>query len=196
MLTAAVSHDMRTPLNAMIGLLQNMNQFVSDEKGLKFLKIISSSSKILLYLVNDLLDFMKLKNAKFTKNEQMINLKQSVSELLDIFRVAIAEKGIQLHYVCSERMPEEVVTDAQRINQVLINLMQNAVKFTMQGSITVEMDYETSIDMLRVTVRDTGIGIKNEDKGKLFKMFGKLEDTAVINTSGIGLGLSICKQIV
>ena len=123
-------------------------------------------------------------------------MKRSVSELLDIFRVAIAEKGIQLHYVCSERMPEEVVTDAQRINQVLINLMQNAVKFTMQGSITVEMDYETSIDMLRVTVRDTGIGIKNEDKGKLFKMFGKLEDTAVINTTGIGLGLSICKQIV
>ena len=68
MLTATVSHDMRTPLNAMMGLLQNMNQFVSDERGFKFLTIIMSSSKLLLYLVNDLLDFLKLKNAKFAKN--------------------------------------------------------------------------------------------------------------------------------
>ena len=194
MLTATVSHDMRTPLNAMIGLLNTMDVFVQDERGKRFLKIISSSSEILLFLVNDLLDFFQIKHNKFRKNEYRTNIKQSIGALIDIFGVAAEEKGLQLRYIVSDRVPQEVITDEQRVKQVLINLIQNALKFTMQGSITVLVDYRD--DMLRVTVRDTGIGIKSEDKERLFTLFGRLEDTAQMNTTGIGLGLSICMKIV
>ena len=94
MLTATVSHDMRTPLNSMIGLLSNMDIFVKDERGKKFLKIIMSSSKILLFLVNDLLDFFQIKNDKFRKNEHKTNIKEAIGNVLDIFSVAFQEKGL------------------------------------------------------------------------------------------------------
>ena len=89
-----------------------------------------------------------------------------------------------------------MIADEQRVKQVLINLVQNALKFTMNGSITVVVDFDYATNMLIVTVKDTGIGIKEEDRSKLFTLFGKLDSTAHINTSGIGLGLSICRNIV
>lgn len=100
MLTATVSHDMRTPLNAMIGLLQNMDSFVSDEKGKKFLEIIISSSEILLFLVNDLLDFFQIKNGKFTKHETKVDIRSSILKLLDMFKIGASMKGIELEFVC------------------------------------------------------------------------------------------------
>ncbi len=93
-------------------------------------------------------------------------------------------------------MPDEIIIDEQRVKQVLINLIQNALKFTFQGFIQVVLAFELYPTILKFTVKDTGIGIRPEDKDKLFKLFGKIETTASINTSGIGLGLSICMKIV
>ena len=93
MLTATVSHDMRTPLNAIIGLLGNLDCFVI-EQGKRFLPIIKNSSQFLLFLVNDLLDFFQIKNGKFKKNEKPTNLRESIRGLLDMFRVGASEKGI------------------------------------------------------------------------------------------------------
>ena len=96
MLTATVSHDMRTPLNAILNLLENLEPFVTDERGNKFVKVISYSSKILLFLVNDLLDLFQIKNGKFKKHEAPVNIKQSVEQLLEIFRVGAMEKNIKI----------------------------------------------------------------------------------------------------
>eukprot|EP00347_Sterkiella_histriomuscorum_P003392 403364475 len=195
MLTATVSHDMRTPLNAIIGLLGNLENFV-HQQGKRYLPIIQSSSKFMLFLVNDLLDFFQIKNGKFKKNEGLTNLRDGIRELVDMFKVAANEKGIQLIFFCQDDFPDQVIVDSQRIQQILLNLLQNALKFTFEGSITVTMRYEIKSQLIVFNVQDSGIGIKDEDREKLFTMFGKIEATRNINTSGVGIGLTICKKIV
>ena len=111
MLTATVSHDMRTPLNAILNLLENLEPCVRDEKGRKFLKVISYSSKILLFLVNDLLDLFQIKNGIFQKHEAPINIKQSVQQLLEIFSVGAMEKKINIQLICDPSVPDNVITD-------------------------------------------------------------------------------------
>ncbi|CDW74713.1 multi-sensor hybrid histidine kinase [Stylonychia lemnae] len=197
MLTATVSHDMRTPLNAMTGLLDSIKTFIGDnQKGLRLLKVVDNSCKILLSLVNDLLDFSQIKNGKFRKNEQIVDIKKSVQDALDIIKLAVNEKGLELRVKFDSNIPPELITDGPRINQVLLNLLQNALKFTSFGYIQVSCQFVEGINTLKFSVKDTGIGIKNEDKSKLFTLFGKIESTNSMNTSGVGLGLNICKQIV
>eukprot|EP00347_Sterkiella_histriomuscorum_P024327 403331514 len=196
MLTATVSHDMRTPLNAMCGLISNIESFIVGDSGQRLLKIVKSSSKILLFLVNDLLDFTQIRNNKFRKNEKPCNIKETIKEAIDIIQLAVEEKGLSLLYKYDNNIPNELITDSQRINQIVLNLLQNALKFTSKGQISLHLKYDEMMHKLIFIVKDQGIGIKQEDKQKLFTLFGKLEATASINTSGIGLGLSICKKIV
>eukprot|EP00347_Sterkiella_histriomuscorum_P013700 403363702 len=196
MLTATVSHDLRTPLNAIIGLLGNLDGFISDQRGIKFLNIIRNSSKFMVFLVNDLLDYYQIKNGKFQPNYQTINIQESIQELVDMFSIGAREKGISVIYSKYAHLPQFVSIDEQRTKQVILNLLQNSLKFTYHGSITVDLNYSYQTEQVIFTVQDTGVGIKPEDQAKLFQIFGKLECTASINTSGIGLGLSICKKIV
>ena len=111
MITATVSHEMRTPLNAINGLLQSISLFVSSEQGKKLIKIVENSSKLLLFLVNDLLDYSQIKNGKFKKNEQPTDIRQAVTDLLDILRLAIEEKGLQLIFHCHDNVPQICVVD-------------------------------------------------------------------------------------
>eukprot|EP00347_Sterkiella_histriomuscorum_P015831 403355522 len=196
MLTATVSHDLRTPLNAIIGLLNNLDSFITDQRGQLFLSIIKNSSHFMNFLVNDLLDYFQIKNGKFTANCQQVDINQSMAQLIEIFSLGAREKGINLSYTFSQQVPPTVLIDEQRTRQIVLNLLQNALKFTFRGSIRVFLDYNMATQQLIIEVSDTGVGIKLEDQQKLFQMFGKLESTASINTSGIGLGLSICKKIV
>eukprot|EP00347_Sterkiella_histriomuscorum_P014196 403361802 len=196
MLTATVSHDMRTPLNSMIGLLNNMDMFVSDLQGRRFLNIIRNSSNFMLFLVNDLLDFFQIKNGKFTKNLKYTDMAKSLRDLIEMFNVGASEKGIELFLEIQPQFPALIYVDEQRIKQVILNLLQNALKFTFQGHIKVEASFDYQIQELKISVTDTGVGISKVDQKDLFKMFGKLEKTQDINTAGVGLGLSICKQIV
>jgi signal transduction histidine kinase len=113
--------------------------------------------------------------------------------LIDMFSVGACEKGIAIHFNCDDSVPEEIVTDEQRIKQVVLNLLSNAMKFTAKGSITVNVHFNPEESFLITSVTDTGVGIKLSDQDKLFKVFGKLSATSSINTNGIGLGLNICK---
>eukprot|EP00347_Sterkiella_histriomuscorum_P000376 403376099 len=196
MLTATVSHDMRTPLNAMTGLLNSLDMFITDATGRRFLNIIRNSSRFMCFLVNDLLDLFQIKNGKFKKKLEWVNINNSFKELIDMFGIGAQEKGIQIFYEVSDNFPVQLYLDEQRTKQILLNLLQNSLKFTFQGYIKVIANYDESEQILLVSVQDTGIGIQKEDRAKLFQLFGKLEKTAQINTSGIGLGLSICKTIV
>ncbi|CDW85484.1 pas domain s-box protein [Stylonychia lemnae] len=196
MLTATVSHDMRTPLNAMIGLIDNLQLFVQDEEGLKYLNIIRNSAKFMSFLVNDLLDFFQIRNGKFNKNLDWVDIDKSIRDVIDLFKVGAEEKGILVVYESPLHLPNLLYTDESRVKQILLNLLQNSLKFTFQGKIKVRLDYFYENKQIMVTVSDTGIGIQKEDRKKLFTLFGKLEQSAKINTFGIGLGLSICKNII
>ncbi|CDW73961.1 pas domain s-box protein [Stylonychia lemnae] len=196
MLTATVSHDLRTPLNIMGGLLSNLDNYITDSTGKRFLGILKNSSKFMCFLVNDLLDFFQIKNGKFKKNQQWVDLKSSIEELVEIFKIGANEKGIDIITKIDQDFPDQVYADEQRIKQVILNLLSNSLKFTFQGHIMIEVSYNFKSQQLNISVADTGIGIKSEDSQKLFTLFGKLDATSKINTSGIGLGLSICKKII
>lgn len=196
MLTATVSHDMRTPLNAITGISHNLQNLVNGEQGQKLLKIINNSSRILLFLVNDLLDFFQIKNGKFNLSFAPVDIKKSVMEILDMFEIPAEAKGLKLLHSFDEKVPNKVNVDEQRIRQVLLNLISNAMKFTQKGSITIEVGYDEPQRLLKFAVKDTGIGIGENDQSKLFKLFGKLQSSHQLNKAGIGLGLYICKKIV
>ncbi|CDW89008.1 pas domain s-box protein [Stylonychia lemnae] len=196
MLTATVSHDMRTPLNVINGLLNNLDSYITNDVGRRFLGIIKNSSKFMSFLVNDLLDFFQIKHGKFKKNLMWVDFKSSIKELMDIFKVGADEKGIHSIYSFSPNFPKTLYIDAQRIKQVILNLLQNSLKFTFQGFIKLEVSYDYLLSTIKLSVSDSGIGIQPEDRGKLFTLFGKLEATQQINTNGIGIGLNICRQIV
>ena len=105
MLTATVSHEMRTPLNAIITLVQNLQRYINNPKGQKLLKVIQNSAKMLLSLVNDMLDIFQIKNGKFVKNEHELNLREALSQIEDLFKLASHEKGIDFKIFCDDSVP-------------------------------------------------------------------------------------------
>ena len=118
-----------------------------------------------------------------------------MQQVLDIFKEPCSQKGLGIEFSVDERVPETLLVDGQRIRQVFVNLMQNSIKFTYQGTIRLHLDYDHSSKFLIGRVKDTGIGVSEEDQATLFKIFGKLQRNKEQFTSGIGLGLHICKQI-
>lgn len=163
MLTATISHDMRTPLNAILGMGNNLVSHLESTVSKRYHRVMMNSASILLFLVNDLLDLFRIKNGKFIKNESTTNFKKEISELIDIFQLQAEEKGIRLMLDCHFNVPSELYIDIQRIKQVLINLIGNSLKFTYKGSIIISAkiildDYDGYL--LEILVCDTGIGIK------------------------------------
>lgn len=130
MLTATVSHDMRTPLNAILGIGKNLEPLVKNEVASRFLKIILNSARLLHFLVNDLIDLFRIRNGKFSRLETRVELKSHLDELIDIFHMQASEKGLKLFLECDPILPKELTLDIQRVKQILINLIGNALKFT------------------------------------------------------------------
>eukprot|EP00347_Sterkiella_histriomuscorum_P002976 403366078 len=196
MITATVSHDMRTPINSIQGLIQSLEKFIPQYEGQKVLSVIKNSSKILLYLVNDILDYFQIKHGIFKAKTLNSNIQNTVNELIDMFQLFAFEKKILLKAEFDRSLPLHLYTDNQRIQQVLINLLQNALKFTIQGSIKILVSYNKIDELINFKVIDTGVGVQPVDQKRLFKLFGKFDNQLVVNTKGIGLGLNICKKVV
>ena len=201
MLTATISHDMRTPLNAIISVSKNLihsqQQRLNNMQNFEsYLSIVTNSALLLSFLVNDLTDLFKIRIGKFVPNEQEVDIKSLIYEVFDIFSIQSREKGLDLKLICNESVPKQLRLDSTRFKQVLVNLLGNSLKFTFRGSIRVLMRYDRIEDELHVTVKDTGIGIQEAERKKILEMFCRLENSLTTSTSGIGLGLSICNQIV
>ena len=146
---------------------------------------------MLSFLVNDLTDLFKIRTGKFVPLEEEVDLRDIVQEVFDIFSIQSGEKGLDLKLESDKFIPTQMRIDSTRFKQVLVNLIGNSLKFTFRGSIFVHLAYDFSKNELQVTVKDTGIGIKESDRQKLFDMFCRIETTLNSNTSGIGFGLSI-----
>ncbi|WP_353721257.1 ATP-binding protein [Dyadobacter sp. 676] len=196
---AQVTHEIRTPLNAIIGFSQLMDTGRLDGQMKESVEAIQSSSRILLTLVNDLLDFSKLERGKLSLQYQPFNPVELINEVLALMSVLADEKDIRIVPELNIAREIYLLGDEFRIKQVMINLLSNAIKFTpARGNVIVEASLDNADGQkkhLNIGVKDSGIGIAQEHLGEIFKDFSQIDGPSVVK-QGTGLGLAICKRIV
>ena len=193
---ATMSHELRTPLNSVIGfsgiLLQNIPGPLNEEQR-KQLKMIQASGRHLLSVINDILDLSKIEVGLLTTNFEHFNIQNVIEEVMKLEWLSAVNKGLTMKF---EKNPEieEIFSDRQRVKQVLLNLVNNAIKFTEKGSVSIVCSNNS--DWVNIDVIDTGIGIKEEDFGKLFSPFIQIDSELTRKHQGSGLGLSISKKLI
>jgi len=189
---STVSHEFRTPLNGILGILQIMEKNSSDYEQTKYISMCKSNASLLLSVANTMLDIQQIREGKFKLYPDRIHVFHMLEEVKSLFDFQCSSKDIYLNIKIKDTVPKYINTDINRLKQVLINLVGNALKFTFEGGITIDVaDDDANEDCLRFSIIDTGLGIDDEDKQKLFKDFGKLEKTENVNKGGAGLGLVI-----
>eukprot|EP01022_Parablepharisma_sp_SALTPOND_P016475 TRINITY_DN2418_c3_g1_i1.p1 TRINITY_DN2418_c3_g1~~TRINITY_DN2418_c3_g1_i1.p1 ORF type:complete len:630 (+),score=45.95 TRINITY_DN2418_c3_g1_i1:621-2510(+) len=192
---AMITHELRNPLQGVLGIFESLLEFLRGEKGeSEQCRMGISTVKLMMRLVNDLLDLTQIETGKFKLTNVLVEIKDVVCECVELMQFKFKSKGVSLIYQFIEPIPL-ISCDKNRYKQILLNLLGNAIKFTEQGSVTITVEYETESRRLITTVSDTGVGIKPEDQGQLFSFFGKLEDHQALNPQGAGLGLYICKKL-
>jgi len=193
---ATVSHELRTPLHGIIGLLEISQAKVQDPKVKHHLSLCKDNANLLHSLVNSILDLQQLSTGKLRLNFGNVNVRKTLNDVAQLFNFQCSEKKIELKVFIDENVQETIVNDENRFKQILINLIGNAIKFTFEGGVTIHADKDfEDPKLIRISVSDTGIGIKDQDKHKLFKMYGKLEDGEGVNKNGVGLGLTISSTL-
>jgi len=192
---ANMSHEIRTPLNAIVGFTSLMQDTSLSDEQIDFLKMMRVSADSLLLIINDILDFSKIDAGKLEIEQNPYNLHTCIADAVDLIAQRTFEKGVELAIVIDATVPESIVGDVTRVRQVLVNLLGNAVKFTEEGEIVVSVipfDNET----LRISVLDTGMGIPEERRDRLFKPFSQVDASTTRKHGGTGLGLIISKRLV
>ncbi len=195
---SSMSHEIRTPINTIIGLNEMILREDISEEVAEDANNVRSASKILLHLINDILDMSKFESGRMELSNIPYNIGDMISEIVGMFWMRTKEKGLSFHIDVDPKLPVELVGDEVRIKQILINLLNNAIKYTMEGSITLSIQYN-EIDRthgnVTFTVTDTGIGIKKESIPYLFNAFKRVDETENRYIEGTGLGLAIVKQL-
>ncbi|NQZ08207.1 MAG: DUF4154 domain-containing protein [Algicola sp.] len=198
---ANTSHELKTPLNGIIGLAESLIDGVAGqlpENANKNLAMVVASGKRLSNLVNDILDFSKLKNRNLSLNTKPVDLKSLVEVVLTLSRPLVGDKTLKLTNAISDDIPA-ILADEDRVQQILYNLVGNAIKFTVAGEVTVGADVLGKKDLgeqVSVTVTDTGIGIAQDQFATIFDSFEQVEGHDQRQYSGTGLGLAVSKQLV
>jgi len=196
---ANMSHEIRTPMNAIMGLSDLCLRTKLHPKQQDYLSKIHASAESLLGIINDILDFSKIEAGKLDMESLPFEIDRVLDNLATVVTVKTQEKGLELLFSRAPDVPPVLVGDALRLGQVMVNLVNNAVKFTESGEIVVQIEVADHRDdevTLRLSVRDTGIGMNKEQQGRLFKSFSQADTSTTRKYGGTGLGLAISKQLV
>ena len=191
---ANMSHEIRTPLNGVLGMLNLLSKTRLDERQTHYGQVARSSAEALLALINDILDFSKIEAGKMQLDLSDFDLHACIEEAVEIFGQRASEKQLELACHIRPNVPRYVRADHDRLRQVLLNLVNNALKFTQRGEIVVDVEMADQ-RLLRLSVRDTGIGIRQEQMPLLFHDFSQVDASTTRKFGGTGLGLAICKRL-
>jgi len=196
---ANMSHEIRTPMNAILGFCHLIGRTELSVKQQDYVNKINSSGVSLLRLINDILDFSKNEAGKLTLENRPFDLRLAIENQINIVAVDAEAKGVHIHIEKEPGLPRMVSGDELRFNQVLLNLLTNAVKFSDKGDVTIgvrSVQIDKGAMTLEVFVRDTGIGMSAEQQERLFQSFTQADNSTTRRFGGTGLGLFICRQIV
>ena len=194
-----MSHEIRTPMNGMLVMSELLATAELTPKYQRYADVIMKSGKSLLAIINDILDFSKIQSGKIEFEQIEIDIRSLVEDAMSLFSQRAEEKNLEMACFVDSDVPRTVIGDPTRLNQVLSNLINNALKFTEEGSVILHVKTVTersSPGGLAFSVTDTGIGIEEASLGKVFESFSQADQSTTRQYGGTGLGLPICKRLV
>lgn len=193
---ANMSHEIRTPLTAIIGFSEQAIHENDPHRQLDYLRRVLRSGDHLLALINDILDLSKIEADKLELLTEQVNLPAMLDDIYQLTKQQAELKGLQCSLELNYPLPQAIYTDTLRFRQVLLNLTSNAVKFTQKGKVVISVSYQTPEEVLRIKIKDTGIGITAQELTKLFQPFVQADAAVTRNFGGSGLGLCISKKLM
>ena len=192
---ATAVHEIRTPVQTIIGTLELLKETNLDKEQTEYLRQLQFSADVLLTLANDVLDFSKIQSGKFEIEHRAFATTKFFEQITDLVCIEATNKKIELISQINYNIPQVVISDPTRIQQIIVNLIKNAVKFTKEGHVKFIVDFDAEKQILLFQVEDTGIGIPKEKQDKIFTEYYQVDKSTTRNYGGTGLGLAICKKL-